>query len=138
MTSIHLPSSKRCTTCARALCLAAFAFAAVACATAPFPLQNVVDAQAAISAAEAVGAERVPKAQLHLKMARDQVREADRLVKLKQADEARWLLRRAQVDAELALALAREHESRDRLAVAQTRVDELVESSEDDETAGVQ
>lgn len=103
----------------------------VGCATAQLPISYVVDAQAAISAAESVGAEKIPKAQLHLKMARDQVKKADLYIKEKEPEKARFMLMRAQADAEVALALTREAQDRARLEEANKRVDELIEAEED-------
>lgn len=76
------------------------------------PPARVVEAQSAISAAEAVGAQNNPRAALHLKLARDQFAEAEASLRKDEEDTARLLLDRARVDAELALVLTRSAEQR--------------------------
>jgi hypothetical protein len=70
------------------------------------------DAKAAISAAEAVGAQSEPQAALHLKLARDQTTRADALSRDGKDDEARRMIERAKVDAEIALVLTRDASAR--------------------------
>jgi hypothetical protein len=96
-----------------------------ACATAPFPLKHVLEAQTAISAAEAVGAPEIPQAALHLKMARDQVQSAEKYIADEEPEKARFMLLRAKVDAELAQSLTREAVARARAEEATTKLDEL-------------
>src|SRR5687767_14562656 len=84
------------------------------CGASSVPVGASTDARSAISAAEAVGAENQPQAALHLKMARDQVRQADAMIRNGDNEEARLVLQRAKVDAELALALSREAQMRAR------------------------
>jgi len=95
------------------------------CGASAVPVAASTDARAAISAAEAVGAETQPQAALHLKMARDQVRQADMLIRDGDNDEARLVLGRAKVDAELALALSREAQMRARAQQAWRQIAEL-------------
>jgi hypothetical protein len=85
---------------------------ATACASAPVPAERLASAEAAVRGATEVGAEATPQASLHLKMARDQIAEARRLIAAGDAERADWSLMRAQADAELALTLARETEAR--------------------------
>ena len=68
----------------------------------------MADAQASVSAANAVGADQHPRAALHLKMARDQLKQAQGMVENGQEDEARLVLERSQADAELALMITRQ------------------------------
>jgi len=82
---------------------------ALACgATVPVPAAQVTDTQAAIRSAEEVGAPNVPKAALHLKMAKDQMQTAQDLMAHVDNEQSKMTLDRARVDAELALALAKE------------------------------
>ncbi len=67
---------------------------------------------AAIRGADEVGAGEQPQAAYHLQLARDQVGTATRMKADGDAEGAERMLRRAQADAELAIALAAE--SRDR------------------------
>lgn len=83
----------------------------LACATTHVPAQQVADSQSAIRAAEAVGADRYPESALHLKMARDHVGQAQMLAKEGEEEEAVMALERAEVDAELALAMAQEEQA---------------------------
>lgn len=99
----------------------------VACGGGPKPEAQAAESQAAISAAEAVGAQSFPKAALHLKMARDQVKTAELLMADGDNDEANLVLQRAEADAELALALAREEKVRVEAREELKKVDELKE-----------
>lgn len=61
---------------------------------------------AAIRTAEEVGASDVPKASLHLQLAREQMETASKLHDDGKREEASSLLLRAEADAELAIALS--------------------------------
>ena len=82
-----------------------------ACATVPPPHERVASSEAAIRGAGEVGAEQVPQAALHLKLAQEAVQRAKVLMKDGDNEEAGFVLLRAQADAELALALARENKT---------------------------
>lgn len=82
------------------------------CASHAVAPARFADTQAAISAADAVGAEREPQAALHLKMARDGLAKAKALAADGDEDEAELALSRAAVDAEAALMVTREAEAR--------------------------
>lgn len=86
--------------------------ACAGCATAPLPAERLASSEAVIRGASEVGAEGVPQAALHLKMARDQVAQAQALNRDGDAERAVMVLARAQADAELALALTRESAAR--------------------------
>jgi len=89
--------------------LLATAWVVSACGGAAIPQAQMTASEKAISAAEGGGAQGVPKAALHLKQAQDQVAEAKKLIEEEEdMERAEWILRRAEVDAELALTLARE------------------------------
>jgi hypothetical protein len=105
-------------------CLSTLALG-LGCASAPLPTQQLGQAQGAIRAADETGASRHPRANLHLKMARDQVRAAETLIREEEMLEAKVLLERAEADAELALALAREARLRTEARDAISRVREL-------------
>ena len=78
-----------------------------ACATTQLASGRLERTEASIRAAEEVGALAVPDARLHLQLAKDQTAQARKL-----ADDgdkrAGVMLTRAQADADLAVALARE------------------------------
>lgn len=85
-----------------------FAMLVVACGGSSLPPAKVADTQSSISAAAAVGADQNPQAALHLKMARDQLKQAQALLDDNKGDEARLVLERADADAEVALMITRE------------------------------
>ena len=97
----------------------------VACAGSSLPPAKVAETQSAISAAAAVGAEQNPQAALHLKMARDQLTEAQGLIDSGKNDEARLVLERADADAEVALMITREAQASAGVQKAQADVDAL-------------
>ena len=77
------------------------------CAAFQIPSDQLERNQASIRGAEEVGAMSVPSARLHLQMAKDQTATAKQIAAA--GDErAVLVLARAQSDAELALAMARE------------------------------
>ena len=83
----------------------------VACGGSTLPSARIADTQSSISAAAAVGAEQNPQAALHLKMARDQLRQAQDLANDGKDDQAKLVLQRADADAEVALMITREAEA---------------------------
>ena len=84
----------------------------VGCAGAPPPNERMSMSSAAIRAAQEVGAEHVPRSALQLKLAQEQVERGKRLMDDGDNERADLVLQRAQADAELALALAREETTR--------------------------
>lgn len=94
----------------RAIMVAAVvSVAAIGCASARPPTARIASTQAAIRSAEEIGAPSIPRAALHLKYARDQVAQANGLMREGEVERAEEVLIRAQIDAELALVLARQH-----------------------------
>lgn len=87
-------------------------FGAASCASGPEPTERVASTQAAIRSAEEVGAHHVPQAAFYLQLAREQSDNGRALMKAGQNDRAAMVLMRAESDAELALALTRETETR--------------------------
>ena len=94
----------------------------VGCATAPLRTDDPV---AAIRAAEEVGAESVPRAALHLQLARESLTRATKLASDGYPDQAKSLLTRAEADAELAVLLSREDAHRREAQDAMERVRQL-------------
>jgi hypothetical protein len=88
------------------------ALGVVACASNPVPPAKVTDTQAAISAADAVGANNNPRAALHMKLAREQLQQGEALLRDGEDEEGRLVIDRARIDAELALALTREEQAK--------------------------
>jgi hypothetical protein len=94
----------------------------------PMPA-NYAPTQAAIGAADAVGARNEPRAALHLKMARDAVAEAQTLANRGKDHQAQLTLERARTDAELALMVTREAEARREATAAKQEVQGLPRSN---------
>jgi hypothetical protein len=70
--------------------------------------EKVSATEASIRAAEEVGAPKVPQASLHLQLAKEERERAQGFIRDGNTPDAEGLLMRAQADAELAVALARE------------------------------
>jgi hypothetical protein len=86
--------------------------ALVACGSVPPPNDRAASSEAAIRGAREVGAEQVPQASLHLKLAEEQLAKGKSQMKDGDNKQAGYTLLRAQADAELALALAKENKTR--------------------------
>jgi len=97
----------------------------VACGGSSLPPAKAADTQSSISAAAAVGAEQNPQASLHLKMARDQLKQAQNLIDDGKDEEARLVLERATADAEVALIITREAQAAANVKKAQNDVEAL-------------
>jgi hypothetical protein len=85
-----------------------FAASAAACGGAAVPQETLTAAQASVKGAEVGGANEDPKAQLHLKLANEQIDKAKKLIEDGKNEEAARVIDRAQVDADLALVLAQQ------------------------------
>src|ERR1700719_3153908 len=84
------------------------AFSLACGASFPVPTQHMADAESAHRSALELGAANQPKAQLHVKLAEEQMSKAKTLMADGDNREADSLLIRSKADSELALALARE------------------------------
>jgi hypothetical protein len=91
------------------------------CASYPQPTESLANSVGAAQGAKEAGAEQVPDAALHLRLANEQNAEAQRLMAEDDNERAAFLTRRAQSDAELALALAHEKDANQRVAEAQSK-----------------
>ncbi len=98
--------------------------ALTACAGAPKPEARMASSEGAIRGAEESGADQVPQATLHLKLAQEQRQQALQLIKDGDNHRASQLLARAEADADLAVALAHEHAAQ----VGATQARETVET----------
>jgi hypothetical protein len=94
----------------------------------PEPRNQLVASEAAVRAAEVAGAQEGPQSALHLKRAREQVESGRSLIQEGENERAEWVLRRAQSDADLALAVATEEARRKQAAAAKTELDQLRDS----------
>ena len=87
-------------------------FLLAACASqADRPTEHMAASMAAVRGAQTAGAEQVPRAALHLKLAQEQLASAEQLLANGDNERADALSIRAYNDAELALALTREAEA---------------------------
>lgn len=90
--------------------------------------QNTLETESATSAmrsAEAVGAQEIPQASLHLQLAKEQLAEAEKLNADGDEDRAKSMLARAAADAELALLLSHEQSEKDEADAALKAVQTL-------------
>lgn len=93
------------------------------CASGP-PLKTE-PSTSGIRAAEEVGAAEVPKAALHLQLAKEELARAEKLAAEGDKEEGASMLLRAEADAELAVALSREEAERAEANAAILRVSKL-------------
>lgn len=78
------------------------------CAHHPAPTDQVASSLAALRAAEEAGAKEIPEAALHMKLAEEQLKQANTLMEEDRNARAQDKAVRARNDAELALSLAHE------------------------------
>jgi hypothetical protein len=98
----------------------------VACGSSiPPPSDRLASAEAAARSARELGAEREPKAQLHLRLASEQIEQAKKLMADGDNKRADLILQRANSDAELAVMLAKENSTRAEAEKAQEKVKQL-------------
>ncbi|WP_437303150.1 DUF4398 domain-containing protein [Sorangium sp. So ce388] len=109
-----------------AVLAALLGLAAVGCGgSVPPPNDQLAASQAAIRAADEVGAETDPQATLHLKLAREQLEKAKKLIEAEDNESAARLLQRAEADAELALAIAKARSTEAQAQEALKQVEQL-------------
>ena len=95
----------------------------VGCASAP-PLRTE-QSTSGIRAAEEVGASKVPRAALHLQLAKEELERAKKLGADGEKEQGASMLLRAEADAELAVALSRADAERSEAQAAVGRVRQL-------------
>ena len=100
-----------------------------ACGGAVVPQEQLTSAKAATSGAEVGGAGEDPQAALHLKLAKEGIAKAEKLIEDGDNEEAERQLWRAQADAELALALAKETKSKAEAQEASEQLQRLQKQS---------
>jgi hypothetical protein len=99
------------------------------CGGAAVPTEKLTDAEASIRAAKEVGGSSVPQAELHLKLAQEQVEFARKLSADGENERAAQVLLRAKADAELALALARDAQAQQSLEAADSKLKSVAPAS---------
>jgi hypothetical protein len=100
------------------------------CGGAKPPTAQVGRSEAAIRGAVEVGAPKVPEAALHLKMARDNLAAAQKLMANEDYDEAALLLQRAEADADVAIALSKEAQAQEQADAAHDKIKRLKQELE--------
>ncbi|WP_437969121.1 DUF4398 domain-containing protein [Sorangium sp. So ce260] len=96
-----------------ALVIACLELAGCAAIRAPAPPPELARTEAAIRGAAREGAGADRRAAMHLALARSELAQARRRLSVGDREGARWLLRRAEVDAELSTLIVREAGLRD-------------------------
>lgn len=97
--------------------------ACVACGgSLPPPSDKLASAEAAARSARELGAEKDPKAALHLKLAQEQIDQAKKLMSDNDNKRADFVLQRAGADAELSVMLAKENNAKSEADKAQERI----------------
>jgi len=94
------------------LCVIVFSLAG--CASYPQPTEKLATSVGTVHGAQEAGAERLPDAALHLRLAEEQNEKATKLMKDGDNERATFMAERARRDGELALALAREDSAKKR------------------------
>jgi hypothetical protein len=88
----------------------------------PPPADRLASAEAAARSARELGADREPKAQLHLRLAGEQIEQAKKLMADGDNKRADLILQRANADAELSVWLAKENNAKGDAEKAQDRL----------------
>jgi hypothetical protein len=99
-----------------------------ACGGAAVPRDQLTQAEAAVKGAEVGGANEEPKAALHLKLAREELTKAQNMINDGENEDAARMVARAQADADLALALAKQAAARKDTAEAKEQIDQIKEN----------
>lgn len=94
----------------------------------PPPSDRLTSAEAASRSAKELGANNDPKAQLHLKLASEQIDQAKKLMADGDNKRADLVLQRANADAELAVMLAKESNAKTEAEKAQQNVKKIKEN----------
>lgn len=102
------------------------------CAAHPIPAARVGSAEAAVREARVNGADRMPDAALHVRLAEEQIAHARRAIADGEPERAEWLLVRAEADASLASALSREAQAKVAADATARRVRAAAASTGDD------
>ena len=90
------------------IAIAGLSFVLGCAGSSPPAPQQIADVQSANRSATELGANKNPRAELHLKLAEEQLQLAQRAMADDENERASMLLMRAKADAELAIALTRE------------------------------
>ncbi|WP_162687396.1 DUF4398 domain-containing protein [Bradymonas sediminis] len=84
-----------------------------------------------IRVVDEMGVENNPQAKLHLKLANDELENADKLIKQDKKEEAKLSLTRAEADAALALALLKRDEMKKEVDEVQEKLERLKKQTQE-------
>ena len=104
------------------------------CAGVAAPTKHLADAQGDLRAAETVGADNVPKAALHLQLAREELDKAKHLMDNNKNEQAEFMLRRAEADSALAIVLSKNLPLEEKAKAIQDQLEQLKPSKQSDDT----
>jgi hypothetical protein len=93
------------------------------CATFPKPVDRLDGAEASLRAADEMGARSIPQAALHVQLAREELEQAQALIKKGDNEKADGFLMRSQSDSELAIALVKSSQEQAAARQVQERLD---------------
>jgi hypothetical protein len=100
------------------------------CASATIPSDQYGQPRETIRAATEMGTEDNPEAELHLKLAEEQLVKADKFIKEGEKDRAELALLRAEADASLALSMLKRDDARTEVEELQAKIDQLREETQ--------
>lgn len=112
------------------LALPLFGVVLTACGGAAVPQEALTAAKASVSGAEVAGAAAEPKAALHLKLAKEQITKAEALIQDGDNEEAAVQVDRAQADADLSMALAKEAKAKQDATETKEQLDRLKKNTQ--------
>jgi uncharacterized protein YqfA (UPF0365 family) len=95
------------------------------CVGSPVPNDKVASSEAAVQRARTSGAGEAPQAGLYLDLAQNELDRGKALIRSGDNDEANAVLQRAEVDADLAVAMARENQTRTAAEQTKARAEAL-------------
>lgn len=92
------------------------------CASYPQPTENLASSVGAVRGAQEAGAEQLPDAALHLRLAQEENEKAKQFMNDGENERAAYMTERARADADLALALAHQERAQKRAQQASASV----------------
>lgn len=107
------------------------------CGGSEVPAKQLAETEASIRAAREVGAQDTPKAALQLKIAQDGLQRAQKLSEDGEGEQAAIVLQEAEVDAELAVLLAKQETVEARATQAKRRAESQAGASNYDQAKSV-
>jgi hypothetical protein len=114
----------------RSICTVAAVTWLAGCGGSEVPAKELAQTEASIRAAKEVGAEDTPKAALQLKIAQDGLMRAQKLSADDEQEAARLALQEAEVDAELAVLLAKQEKVEATASQAKSRAANMEQAKE--------